>query len=104
MPLPTRGEVWIVDLGYAAKIRPAVVLSVPNLSHDRALVTLIPHTTAARGSRFEVSIPKRFLAAGVFDTQNPVTIPESKLVRRLGALSAEELVAVETSLRLWLGL
>jgi len=26
---PTRGEVWIVDLGLAAKVRPCLILSVP---------------------------------------------------------------------------
>ena len=29
MQLPQRGEVWLVDLGTAAKVRPALVLSVP---------------------------------------------------------------------------
>jgi hypothetical protein len=27
---PQRGEVWLVDLGMAAKVRPAVVISVPS--------------------------------------------------------------------------
>jgi mRNA interferase MazF len=47
-----RGEVWIVDLGYTAKTRPAVVVSVPPLETERALVTLVPHTTNPRGTRF----------------------------------------------------
>ncbi|HEX7788451.1 MAG TPA: type II toxin-antitoxin system PemK/MazF family toxin, partial [Methylomirabilota bacterium] len=29
MAAPGRGEVWLVDLGLAAKVRPALVLSVP---------------------------------------------------------------------------
>jgi mRNA interferase MazF len=29
MQSPQRGEVWFVDLGMAAKVRPALVLSVP---------------------------------------------------------------------------
>jgi mRNA-degrading endonuclease toxin of MazEF toxin-antitoxin module len=29
MAAPQRGEVWLVDLGMAAKVRPAVVISVP---------------------------------------------------------------------------
>lgn len=28
MPSPRRGEVWLVDLGMAAKVRPALVTSV----------------------------------------------------------------------------
>jgi hypothetical protein len=29
VPIPDRGEVWLADLGIAAKIRPCLVLSVP---------------------------------------------------------------------------
>lgn len=39
---PVRGDVWLVDLGLAAKVRPALVLSVPPGPSDRALVTLVP--------------------------------------------------------------
>ena len=53
MPNPSRGEVWLVDLGYAAKVRPCLVLSIPAADQDRALATLVPHTTSTRihGSR-----------------------------------------------------
>ena len=56
MSSPARGEVWLVDLGLAAKVRPALVISVPAADTDRALATMIPHTSAVRGSRFEVVI------------------------------------------------
>jgi mRNA interferase MazF len=36
MNAPTRGEAWVVDLGMAAKVRPAVVVSVPVTDIDRA--------------------------------------------------------------------
>lgn len=55
-----RGEVWLVDLGYVA-IRPCLIISIPALDRDRALATLIPHTTSLRGSRFEVQVNVRFL-------------------------------------------
>ncbi|MCU0961660.1 MAG: type II toxin-antitoxin system PemK/MazF family toxin [Pirellulaceae bacterium] len=102
---PGRGEVWLVDLGLAAKIRPCLVVSVSVLGpNDRALVTLVAHTTSPRGSSYEVAIPVRFLKPGVFDAQNLVTIPQAKLVRRLGGLSAEHLAQVENAIRRWLGL
>jgi len=101
---PIRGEVWLVDLGYAAKVRPCVVISIPALDQDRALSTLVPHTTSSRGSRFEVDVKTRFLRQGTFDTQNLITIPIAKLIRKLGSLSAEQLVLVENRLRFWLGL
>jgi len=101
---PPRGEVWLVDLGLAAKVRPALVLSVPASDADRSLVTLVPHTTSVRGSRFEVPASVRFLQAGAFDAQGIVTVPLVRLVRRLGTLSPEQLGQVEAGVRLWLGI
>jgi mRNA interferase MazF len=101
---PNRGEVWLVDLGMTAKIRPCLVLSIPALDQDRALVTVLAHTTSPRGSRFEVDVKTRFLRPGVFDAQNLVTIPHAKLMRKLGMLSAMQLNTVEVAVRVWLGL
>jgi mRNA interferase MazF len=101
---PQRGEVWLVDLGLAAKVRPAVVMSIPAGDVDRALVTIVPHTTSARGSRFEAGISVSFLRAGVFDAQNLVTIPHAKLIRDLGKLSPAQMVVVERAIAVWLGL
>jgi mRNA interferase MazF len=99
-----RGEVWLVDLGLAAKVRPCLVLSVPATDADRALVTLVPHTTSVRGSRYEVVVPVPFLRPGAFDSQGLVTIPSAKLVRRLGKLNSQQMLAVEAGVRPWLGL
>ena len=104
MKSPQRGEVWLVDLGMAAKVRPAVVVSIPADDNDRALVTLVPHTTSPRNSRFEISVHIPVLRAGVFDAQNLVTIPHAKLVRVLGRLSEGQLAAVERGVCLWLGI
>ncbi|OLD19187.1 MAG: transcriptional modulator of MazE/toxin MazF [Acidobacteria bacterium 13_1_40CM_3_65_5] len=104
MRSPQRGEVWLVDLGMAAKVRPALAISVPADDIDRALVTVVPHTTSPRNSRFEVVVSVQFLRAGVFDAQNLVTIPHAKLVRVLGRLSAVQLSPVERVVCLWLGL
>ena len=82
MAHPTRGEVFLVDLGLAAKVRPCLVLSIPYEDEDRSLVTAIAHTTSPRSSRFEVSVKAGFLRSGVFDAQNIVTIPRAKLLRK----------------------
>lgn len=37
---PARGEVWLFDLGMAAKVRPALIISVDYGDADRALVTI----------------------------------------------------------------
>ena len=104
MARPNRSEVWIVDLGMVAKVRPALVLSVSPEDTDRALATLVPHTTNVRGSRFEVTIPVGFLSNGAFDAQNLITIPHAKCVRKLGALTSDQMQLVETAVECWLGL
>jgi mRNA interferase MazF len=104
MSSPDRGQVWLVGLGYAAKIRPCLVISIPALDQDRALATLVPHTTSSRGSRFEVNVEAKFLRPGVFDAQNLVTIPHAKLMRKPGVLSPAQMTAVEDAVRFWLGL
>jgi mRNA interferase MazF len=104
MKAPRRGEVWLVDLGLAAKVRPCLVLSVPAGDEDRALVTLVPHTTSLRGSRFEVPTPTRFLRPGAFNAQSLVTIPDAKLLRRLGSLTTPQMSDIEAAVCRWLGL
>src|ERR1700741_4625367 len=91
MPRVDRGSVWMVDLGLAAKVRPCLVLSVPTDPQDRVLVTVVAHTTSLQGTRFEVDVKARCLKAGVFDAQQVLTVPQAKLVRKLGDLTADQL-------------
>ena len=104
MPRQNRGEVWLADLGMVAKVRPCLVISVPALAQDRALVTVVTHTTSTRGSRFEISINTRFLDTGVFDAQSLVTVSEAKFLRKLGNLQPGQLSEVEDAVRQWLQL
>ncbi len=73
--LPRRGEVWQVDFGIAQKVRPALVMSIPYGDADRALVGVIPHTTATRGSQFEVAVPLAGLKEGAFLVQGLQALP-----------------------------
>jgi mRNA interferase MazF len=105
MPSPDRGSVWIVDLGLVGKIRPCLVLSVPIDPQDRVLVTLVPHTTSVQGTCFEVAVQARFLhGGGVFDAQQVLTIPQVKLIRKLGDLPPDQLALVEEAVCRWLAL
>lgn len=104
MPTPDRGDVWLADLGFAAKIRPCLVLSVAPDVHDRALIALVPHTTSVRGTRFEVAVPKPFLKTGAFDPQGMITVAPPRLIRKLGVLQPPELTLIEESVKKWLGL
>lgn len=99
-----RADVWLVDLGMIAKVRPCLVLSIPaDDDNDRVLTTLVPHTTSTRNSRFEVPSNVRFLKPGAFDAQNLVTIPSVKLIRRMGRLPDDQMQSVETAVLTWLG-
>ena len=104
MPSADRGSVWMVDLGLAAKVRSCLILSVATDPQDRVLVTIVAHTTSLQGTRFEVDVKTRFLKPGAFDAQQVLTIPQAKLVRKLGDLKADQLAAVEAAVRQWLGL
>jgi mRNA interferase MazF len=104
VPNPDRGEVWVADLGITAKIRPALVLSIPTEPQDRVIVTLVPHTTSVLGTRFEVVIPTTFLKSGAFDAQGLVTVAQARLIRRLGSLQPAEMALVEDAVKHWLGL
>jgi mRNA interferase MazF len=101
---PRRGEVWLVDLGMTAKIRPCVVVSAPFGDADRAIVTLVPHTTAIRGTRFEATVKTRFLKPGAFDAQGIVTVPAIRAIRLLGMLDTQQTELVEVVVCRWLEL
>lgn len=102
MNSPDRGEIWLVDLGYIAKVRPCLVVSIPALNQYRALATLVPHTTSLRGSIFEVKVKNKFLRKEVFDVQNMITIAHAKLLRKLGSLTSEKMLELEEVILLWL--
>jgi mRNA interferase MazF len=68
------------------------------------LITVISHTTKIRGSKFELPVSAPFLKPGAFVVQSVTTIPAKLALRRLGALSAEELKAIEDGVRRWLAL
>ena len=67
------GEIWRVDLGLAAKVRPALVLSDYPRDDELALLVIIPHTTALRGSRWEFPTTKDFcnLEHFIFNKSSP---------------------------------
>jgi len=104
MPNIERGEVWLVDLGLAAKARPAVVLSIPFLDNERAVYAIMPHTTAVRGGRFEVVMKVPWLAPGAFDAQGIRNLPGSAFVRLLGDLDPAQMQRIAQAIKLWLGI
>ena len=100
---PRRGEVRLFDCDMVAKVRPVLILSIPFRDSDRAIVTVIFHTTTLRGSEFEVKIQAPFLKEGAFVAQSIATYPIARAIRKLGELSPTQLVAVEAAVFRWLG-
>jgi len=92
------GEIWRVDLGLAAKVRPALVLSDYPRDDELALLVIIPHTTALRGSRWELSIPKAFLKPGAFHLQQVQPVSLARFDAKLGVLTPEEFKLLKQTL------
>ena len=101
--MPKRGEIWLADLGFAAKTRPVLVLSVPFSDSDYALMTVVPRTTNVRRSIFQVELSVSGLRPGAFNVQGLVAIPPSKFIRRLGTLQPMQMKLVEDTVKRWLG-
>lgn len=104
MPKARRGEIWLLDLGMVQKTRPALILSVAYLDHERAVVTYVPRTTSQRHTRFEVPHHAPGFDPGVFDAQGIGGIPDVRLMRKLGVLSADTMAGVEHAVKAWLAL
>ncbi len=102
--MQSAANVWLVDLGYAAKTRPCLVFSVESEDTDRALTTAVLHTTSVRGTRFEVNLKIRFLKEGAFDAQNILSVSHAKFIRKLGSLTDEQMRQVEDAVKFWLNL
>jgi mRNA interferase MazF len=87
---PRPGEVWLADLGLAAKTRPLIVVSRFDPNAPRALALYVPLTTQNRMSRYEVALPKLpFLDRDSFaNVQGLASMPTVRLERKLGRLPA----------------
>src|SRR5206468_11235752 len=58
---PARGEIWRVDLGLTAKVRPCLAMSDYPSENELALILVIPHTSAVRHNPWEFTCAKPFL-------------------------------------------
>jgi mRNA interferase MazF len=97
---PRPGEIWLADLGLAAKTRPVVIVSRQDFDAPRALAIYVPLTTQNRNSPYEVQIPKLgFLnAISVANVQGIASIPTLRLERKLGTLPDETMIEIRRAL------
>ncbi|MDQ6758626.1 MAG: type II toxin-antitoxin system PemK/MazF family toxin [Acidobacteriota bacterium] len=87
----------------AAKVRPALIVSVSYGDLDRALVTIVPHTTRLRGSQNEISVNVAFLRPGAFLVQSVATYQHARAIRKLGVLQKDQFDLIFSGLLRWLG-
>jgi mRNA interferase MazF len=88
---PQPGEIWLADLGLAAKTRPVVIVSRQDPDPPRSLVLYVPLTTQRRDTLYEVPLPRLpYLdRESVANVQGLGSLPTVRLERRIGRLSAE---------------
>ena len=103
---PRPGEVWLADLGMAAKTRPVVVVSRYDEDPPRVLVLYVPLTSEDRRSGYEVELPRLpFLRLeGVANVQGLGSLAVKRLERRLGVLPVEVMDRIKKALRFALDL
>src|SRR5471032_208401 len=87
---PQPGEIWLADLGLAAKTRPVVIVSRQDSDPPRSLVLYVPLTNQRRDSPYEVPLPRLpFLdRQSVANVQGLGSLPTVRLERKIGRLSA----------------
>jgi len=94
------GEVWLADLGLAAKTRPVVIVSRLDPNPPRSLVLYVPLTTQRRDSPYEVPLPRLpFLdRESVANVQGLGSLPTVRLERRIGRLSVDVIERLKAAL------
>jgi mRNA interferase MazF len=82
------GEIWLADLGLAAKTRPIVIVSRQDPDPPRSLVLYVPLTTQRRDSPYEVPLPRLpFLdRESVANVQGLGSLPTVRLERKIGKI------------------
>jgi len=97
---PQPGEIWLADLGLAAKTHPVIIVSRHDPDPPRSLVLYVPLTTQRRNSPYEVPLPRLpFLdRESVANVQGLGSLPTVRLERRIGRLSAEVMEHLKAAL------
>jgi mRNA interferase MazF len=104
--IPKLGEVWMVDMGMAGKVRPAVVVLDDRVEVERVLIVYVPVTSQNRGTTLEVHLGHlRFLTPeSTANVQAIGSLPKTRFERRLGVLPAADLEKVRHAMRTAFGL
>ncbi|HEX7569078.1 MAG TPA: type II toxin-antitoxin system PemK/MazF family toxin [Verrucomicrobiae bacterium] len=102
----SRGDVVVVDLGMAAKVRPCVVVSIGQPDGSRNMSVVVPMTTEIRGGECEVRFPKPawLRQESVVNVLGIAGVDNAKIERRIAAFPADKMAELESVLKQLLGL
>ncbi len=105
MQYPKRSEIWTIDLGIAAKLRPCLIISIPFKSSEYSLIAYVPITKQQRDSRFLLPVPTTIKSVeGFFNIQGLGAIDHHAFQKKLESVGPEIVIQIEGKIRLWLGM
>lgn len=104
--IPKLGEVWMVDMGIAGKVRPAVVVLDDAVNVEQSIIVHIPITSQNRGTALEVPLGHlRFLTGdSVANIQAIGSLPKTRFERKMGVFPSADLAKIKQAMRLAFGL
>ena len=104
--IPKLGEVWMVDMGIAGKVRPTVIVLDDAVSVGRTLIVHVPGTSQNRGTALDVPLGHlRFLTGdSVANIQAIGSLPKTRFERKMGVLPSADLAKIKEAMRLAFGL
>ena len=100
------GDVWLVDMGIAGRIRPAVVVLDDRVEVERALIVHVPVTSQNCGTVSEVPLGHlRFLRhESTANIQGKGSLRKTRFERKLGGLPPDDLEKIRLAMRAAFGL
>ncbi len=101
-PRPKIGDVFIVDLGLAGKVRPVVIMSREDEQAPRALAIAVPLSLENKGSRYEVPMPRVpwLKNQGIANVQGIFSVQLNELTNYRGRFEKKVVMEIRRAL-LW---
>ncbi len=98
---PRVGEVYMIDLGMAGKVRPVVIMSREDPNSPRALSVAVPLTKENRGSSYEVTMPKVpwLKLQSYANVQGISSVGNHELTDRRGRFDPQVIENIKTAIR-----
>jgi mRNA interferase MazF len=98
-PEPKRGEIWLADI-IGDKVRPVLIMTRTSVIRHLHSVIIAPVTSTIRDipTEIELGINEGLLHESVANFDNLQLLPQTDLIRKIGALGPEKLRAACYSL------